>query len=482
MFQTDLASARRVLPAFGKDESAAYQLNADQVLRITVENRNGKVQMHGTITDLAAQLNRRVIDVEDETFIAAADDLAKRLDVQSSPFSTASDAALQAFSKSLDAPDVKTRMASVTAAIAADPRFGLAHVARLEIAAASGTADPAPFIAEGTRDRAGFRPVDRARFDALVSRLTHAPLADQEKTTADVLRYLPNDADSNAMLGSLQFLSGDLTGGTRSLTKAVELNPGNVAFRRQLAIGLIESKKFSEAEKILGPLAKTNQNLLPELAITILLNGDAARANRTFEQFLALRPPNDPLATLLRGTWLALGGQLNGAIAVLQTMNATDPNVRAALLSQVAIWQLATGSREEAKKSVAQAAAATRQSPTVLFVALLAGADQDPATWRKLVEASPLGANLASRQAVLGYGFFLAKHYPEAAEVWQKVVTESGGTDLRSRAMLAASLDRAGRAADAKKVLVEPFVPEFNDLYAAVSFGEMRRLLGLQVH
>ena len=48
--------------------------------------------------------------------------------------------------------------------------------------------------------------------------------------------------------------------------------------------------------------------------------------------------------------------------------------------------------------------------------------------------------------------------------------------------MLAGSLDRSGNSQGAKKVLVQPFVPEFGDLFAAVSFGEMRRLLNLQVH
>ena len=482
MFQTDLASARHLISAFAKDESAGYQLNADEALRVTVENRNGQVQMQAVVTDLASQRNREVFTSHGNTFIAAADDLARRLDAEAAPFSTGSDTALEAFSPSLASPDIKARISSASAAIAADPHFGLAHVARLELAAANGAGDLSSYLADANKDRGGFRPVDRARFDALVSRLTHAPLADQEKALAQVLRYVPNEADSNAVLGSLQFLSGNAGAGVRSLTRAIELNPADANYRRQLAVGMIESRKFDDAEKILAPLAKANPNLVPELAVTILLNGDAARANATVEQFLALRPPTDPLAILLRGTWLALGGQLNGAIALLQSANVTDPNVRAAFLSQIAIWQLATGNWTDARKSVQQSAAANRQSPLMLFAALLASADSDPETWRKSIEASPIAANASIKQAVLGYGFFLGKHYSEAADSWTKAVNASGGTDLRARAMLAASLDRAGRSADAKNVLVEPFVPEFTDLYAAISFGEMRRLLGLQMH
>ena len=482
VFQTDLATARSFLPTFASNESAAYQVNADQVLRITVENRKGQVWMQGTITDLVTQKNREVIDVENKTFIAAADSLARRLDDHSLGFSTTSDAALEAYSRSLDTSDVQARISSVSAAIAADPHFGLAHVARLEIAGASGNEAVSTYIAEGTKDRAGFKLVDRARFDALVSRITRAPIADQEKTTADVLRYVPNDADSYAVLGSLQFLAGDSAGGTRSFQKATELLPSNANFRRQWAMGLIESKKFKDAENVLTPLAKANPSVLPDLAIAILLNGDAARANRTFEQFLTMRPPNDPLATLLRGTWLALGGQLNGAITLLQAANITDPNLRPAFLSQITIWQLATGNRAGAKKTATEAASANRAFPAALLAVLLAAGDQDPGTWRKLVESSRIGANESFKQALLGYGYFLGGHYADAADVWQRILTASGGTDLRSRAMLAGSLDRTGRTDDAKKVLVQPFVPEFTDLYSAISFGEMRRLLGLQLH
>ncbi|MBV9441453.1 MAG: hypothetical protein JO217_02045, partial [Acidobacteriaceae bacterium] len=73
VFQTDLASARHLISAFAKDESAGYQLNADEALRVTVENRNGQVQMQAVVTDLASQRNRDVFTSQGNTFIAAAD-------------------------------------------------------------------------------------------------------------------------------------------------------------------------------------------------------------------------------------------------------------------------------------------------------------------------------------------------------------------------------------------------------------------------
>ncbi|MGA8030162.1 MAG: hypothetical protein WB992_23700, partial [Bryobacteraceae bacterium] len=80
-------------------------------------------------------------------------------------------------------------------------------------------------------------------------------------------------------------------------------------------------------------------------------------------------------------------------------------------------------------------------------------------------------------EAPPGYSLFLNGHYSEAAEVWRTVVHRSGGTDLPGRAMLAASLDRAGKTDEARKILVEPFIPPLGDLYAAIAFNEMRRML-----
>jgi hypothetical protein len=104
--------------------------------------------------------------------------------------------------------------------------------------------------------------------------------------------------------------------------------------------------------------------------------------------------------------------------------------------------------------------------------------DQSPEDWRKKVEASPLSPPM--KQPILAYGFFLNGHYNEAVAEWRKAYVASEGTDLRVRAMLAASLDRAGQSAEAAKIKVEPFlIRDFADVYGAVAFAEMRRLSGL---
>jgi Flp pilus assembly protein TadD len=105
--------------------------------------------------------------------------------------------------------------------------------------------------------------------------------------------------------------------------------------------------------------------------------------------------------------------------------------------------------------------------------------DQSSEDWRKKVQDSALLPTL--KQPILAYGFFLNGRYKEAAAEWKKAYDASEGTDLRVRAMLASSLDRAGNSAEARKIRVEPFlIRDFADVYGAVAFAEMRRMSGLQ--
>jgi hypothetical protein len=96
---------------------------------------------------------------------------------------------------------------------------------------------------------------------------------------------------------------------------------------------------------------------------------------------------------------------------------------------------------------------------------------------RAEVNAAPLSAD--QKPIVLAYGLFLNGHFPDAANAWRALCDQSGDTDLRSRAMMAASLTRAGRSLEANSPRVLPFLPNLTagDQYAAIAFTEMRRLL-----
>ncbi len=244
-------------------------------------------------------------------------------------------------------------------------------------------------------------------------------------------------------------------------------------------MGLLETRRFADAEKILLGI-DNNANILPALAVCIFLEGDVNRADIVFNRYLSLRPPNDPVAPLFRATWLAISGRTAKGIDSLQSANFTDAGLRSLALSQTAVWQLMQGDVAGAKKSAASASQIDRRPASFAALALLlTRGDVSTAQWRGQVDAFPVNDQL--RQTLLGYGYFLNRHYAEAAQLWQQILERSGGGDLRARAMLAASLDGAGKAGEAQKILVEPFVPDLGDLYAAVSFDQMHRLLSVGV-
>jgi hypothetical protein len=191
--------------------------------------------------------------------------------------------------------------------------------------------------------------------------------------------------------------------------------------------------------------------------------------------------PNPDLRTILRGTWLAMSAGLPQAIQFVTTNGFTSPSAKAAGLSQVAVWQLMSGNTAAAIKS---AAAARQLDPRPVSLGAAAGLVANGALsaeqWRNEVNASGFGGDAHERQALLGYGFFLNRHFAEAALVWKEILDASGNTDLHARAMLASSLFQRGDQAAARAIVVEPFVPDFGDLYAAVSFNEMRRVLKMR--
>jgi tetratricopeptide (TPR) repeat protein len=480
--EQDFLTSKNLVARVAHDESTAYLVSASEVLRTTVENRNGRIWIQATMTDLNTQRNRQVIRVEAPStsgLLPPLNALAMRLSDSAMDFSTKNELALQAFVAAAESSSPQTRIGLLNQAIRVNPAFGLAYLALADTLAQSGQ-DPAAVLASAASHRSSFTPLDRVRYDLIAARLSHAPLARQQQAARAVLQIAPNDLDALAALGSAQFLVGDGAAGQRSLSRALELSPGNLNLQQQLALGLLETRQFADAEKGFSAI-NNNPAVLPALATCIFLQGDVNRADVVFNRYIQLRPPNERFAIILRASWLAISGRIAKAIDGLQRAKFDDTALRSVAQSQIAVLQLMTGDTTGAKRSAALAAYLDKRPLSLGALTLLVThGDQPAAQWRDEIMASGLPEQPA--QLVLGYGFFLNHHYGEAAAIWEHIVQRSGGTDLPARAMFSASLDRAGRAADKRKIVVQPFVPDLNDLYAAVPFNEMRRLLQLQGH
>jgi tetratricopeptide (TPR) repeat protein len=300
----------------------------------------------------------------------------------------------------------------------------------------------------------------------------------QRRAAAEaLLRVAPNDIDGLSIVSGIRFLNGDVNGAVETINRAIDLSPGNPNLKGQLAEGLVQSGRFADAEKVLAKFDK-NPGALPELASVILLEGDVPRASQTAERFFAT-VPNPDYQALLRASWTELIGDRAKAITLAEDGKFTNPQIRGLALSEATVWRLMNKDFEGARKTAGLAAQVDNHPTAVTTVAgLLVSGNEPPEDWRKKVEAAPL--NPPMKQPILAYGFFLNGHYSEAVAEWRKVLDASEGSDLRARAMLAASLDRAGKSAEAQKIKVQPFLMrEFADVYGSVVFVEMRRLTAL---
>ena len=469
VLEQDLAASPAIVAGIAANGSGAYQLYSSEAVRVTVEKRGGSLSLRAVTINLASQrVTNAWLSRDSPDLVTGLNALAKQIDRHASPFSSRGEAALKAFATGLSSPDPGLKAQRLRDAITADPSFGLAYLALIDVLRANSPAEMDSVLKQAEAHRASFTPVDRARFDLARSRALQAPVRQQAAAASSLLRLTPNDIDALAALASSLFLEGRAEEAERSMGRALQVSPGNASLRDQLARGLVETKQFAAAEKIFAGLAASNPSILAQVAACILLEGDTARADATYEKFLS-SISNADTKVLLRSTWLALSGKRPEAVAQILAGNFSDARWANLARSQAVLWQVFDKRREEAKKIATGASAAAK---------LLADGAFSAAGWQNEVDRLPSAKpDDPAKLALLRYGFFLLGFYPESVEAWKQADTVAGGSDLRARTMLAASREQAGKLNGGTQVAVQPFLPDFSDYYDVVSFTEMRRLL-----
>ena len=477
VLQQDLLSTRYTAPSLVASESNLAEVGAQDILRTKIDEHQGKIHIEATVVDASTQKTTSTEEVEASsmaTLIPALDKLAKKIDPDAGPFSTQNTEAAKLLTSAAQAQDPQKRGAFMEQAVTTDPNFGMSYFLLIEMLARGGPQAFGETLRKAQSHRANFTPFDQARFDLINSQLSRAPIAQRTAAAEALLKLAPNDIDGLAIVSGIHFLNGDVNGATEAINRAISLSPGNPNLKAQLAEGLVQNKRYADAEKVLAKFDK-NTGVLPELATVILLEGDVPRATQTAEKFIT-GIPNPDYQAVLRASWAELSGDRAKAISIAESTKFTNPNIRGLALSEAAVWHLMNKDFAGAKKT-ADLAAQSDNHPTAIstVAALLVSGDQPVDEWRKKVESSLL--NPAMKEPVVAYGLFLNGHYPEAAAQWRKLLDASEGSDLRARAMLAACLEAAGNKAEAQKIKVEPFlIREFADVYGSVVFAEMRRL------
>jgi tetratricopeptide (TPR) repeat protein len=478
VLQHDLSTAKSLLSGFAPDEAGALQGGATRLLRTSLENQQGGVHIECTLVDAATHKVVRVEKADassSSVLLPALNQIARKIAPDAIDFSTKNQQAWQAYATAESNNNPQQRAQFLNQAISMDANFGYAWVSLVEMIPAGRQTNMQGMIGDAKSHRAAFDAYDRARFDMVLNNLTNPPLADDIKSAQVVLALAPNDLNAMSALGNYQILAGDSAAGEQSLRKAVALNPSNVGLRFQLGRGLMQLRKFKEAQTTFAAIAK-NPAIYPEMATCALLQGDKTGATASFEKFIA-SVQNDELKSLLRAVWAVMSGDRQQGIDLALNTKFNTPRIHSLALTDAVIWQAMGGDFTNAQKTVGLSSGIAGPAETLPQVAgLLADKATPAAEWQNKVQSVKLPD--AVKQPILAYGFFLRGNYEEAAKAWQQVDNQSHGEDVHARAMLASSLDHAGKKDEAQHIKVIPFTPELADLYAAISFTEMRRLIG----
>ena len=255
VLQQDFLSSRFTMPMLVRDESNAGQMGAQDLLRIKVEDRQGKIHVTAAVVDAATQKQTSSEDEEaasQAALIPALDKLAKDLDSTAGQFSSHNIEAVKLLVTAGQEQNPPKRYDLLKQALAADPNFGMCYFLLVEMAMKAGPDAYKDILAQGRSHLAAFPPFEKARFQLLDTQLSRAPLTQRTAAVENLLKVAPNDLDALSIVSGIRFLNGDLNGGVDALKKAVWLSPQNVNLKLQLAEGLVQSKRFAEAEKGAG--------------------------------------------------------------------------------------------------------------------------------------------------------------------------------------------------------------------------------------
>jgi tetratricopeptide (TPR) repeat protein len=474
VFVEDLATSREYAPVLAADDSAALMANARYTLRTSVEARNNQFFVSLTVTDISNQrsvLSHNLSGPLQRGLLPVINQLAKEVDQNSSPFGTQEEQAFLLYSQAMEAP-TEQRPALLEQAIAADPGFGTAYLARMDAFGPRNESGVRQTAAQAQLHLSQFRPLDQARAKVALLRWSQAAPAKQIPLLQQLVTMTPGDVNALSALAGLEASEMNYTEADTWLNKALALEPSSVELQHQRARLQFSEEKFADAEKTFGALGQTNAPVL-EIAACRLMEGNMAGANAMFAQYAATNQPFVPLA---RATWLMVTGSHAQAIGFLRGSLSPFPQLRSLGLSQIAVWSSAAGdvstaaaSAQEALRLASDGGVPRQVAQTAVLIAL-SGKD-----WNGFQHALTQLQPAAAQTYVLGYALFLRGRYGEAAQVWAKRLQALG--DPASRIMCAASLLRAGNKSEAAKVGVPVAIPNLSggDLFVFVTFPEMLR-------
>lgn len=472
-----------------------YTIAGDQ-LRLTAQVR-----------DPAALKNIKVISAAGSRSVGVLpliDSLAHQIDPAAHPYSTKDETAVQQYFQAVSAASPDRMIADLELAAKADPSFGPAYLARIQMLLARGNTDGArQAIAEAAQHSKNFSPVDRAKFDVLRARLDGT----QQQSAASVSRLaalLPTDISVWQMLASLRTASNDFAQASQAYQSALKVDPGSIPLLNLLAYtqafagdvnGALNTVdryrklapddanafdtaaeidffagRFAEAEHNFVEANRRNNTLLngAELyraAVAAFLAGNIKAANDYFNVYTGfLKAGRDPLISVRQAIWAYQTGDRSAVSELQNYANRKDTPAGSASIAhaQLAIWFMDSGQTDRAREEAARALAMASNPADKNFAGLtsfLVAPNIKASEWKLRAERAAAGQAMLQRQ-LLGYALLLQKEYADAVPVWKAIYDASGLEAMgEPKVLLAYAYLQAGlkrEAADLMKTGVLP--------------------------
>lgn len=446
----ELQGSGRVVALAASDMGEATLSGATRLLHCTFSQHAGEaLRFEYALEDAVS--NRMVeTGAVDGAVLFAASSLARKLEPQAKPFSTARGDAIMAWGRG-----------DFAQAVALDPDFGAAWQSWVEQLARSGNSAEALSVADRAQARASLRtPVLKARIQWRAASLRKDDPA-QITALTSLVALTPGDAGVLFALAETEQRQRLFQAAAQHFRAVLALQPANADVMNTLGYAEGEAGNIDAARKTLeeyGKLPNQATNSLDSLGEVHFMNGRFADAEKYFTQAFAREPAFLEGRTLLKSAyarWLA--GDLAGADAIAGRYFEAHQSQNDATVARQegawreAVWLYTTGRRGPAEKKLDSAPAS--QKPLI---------DRQRAAWAGQV------------------------HFPDdLAQLRTLYFSTNPAADGLARVLYAESLLRAGKNDEAKALLVRWPLPESSGEPVLQSlvfprFVELRQKLGLK--
>jgi tetratricopeptide (TPR) repeat protein len=406
----------------------AHLNRIQQIVDGYITGRRGDLRISATVRDETGQSTVKTLSAHGTTVVEAAASLAAQLSSTAKPYTSNNPEAIkELFTGHADA------------ALALDPAYGAAHVARIEALVRTGRKDELP-PALADAKLARLTDVERARLQALV--------ADTPKTRTKALLGLARATRLDLQIwrtaGEAALVSKDQASAIEAFQKVLTFDPANVVLWNTLAYaqaftGDVESARASLAEY--RRLQPKEANAVDSLGEVYYINGRFQEAEKSFLEAFELNNAllnggdmyRAALSRFLAGDRMKADEYFRRYIEYRQKHNDALVSLREA------VWLYSTGRRDAARQKALRLASPAGKAQLALWD--LADGKSNPQI-------------LGDRPELQGWKLLFQGKYPEAVEYWSKIYESSSLiTGSEARVLLAWSLTGAGRLGEGTALL-----------------------------